>query len=537
MARVEFAAPLRHRRFRLLYGGTAVSAIGDWMDYLALIVLISFRWGGGPGDLAALALAMVAPWVLIAPVAGVLADRVADKRRVLILTDLARCALVAGYLAAPGIEVLLVLVFCKNACSTLFNPTYQATVVRVVPKDDLLQATALGVFTGQIAKVVGPALGGLVVAGIGVRGAFAVDALTFLVSVAFLSRLDLPPRAPEPAPGDGPAGAAGSGRGGRARGLWAEFAEGLRFIARSPALLTVTLSMAATLFLVLTFDTLSPLALMELGIDESTLGLVVASVGAGAMCGAFATAQWGRGLDPFKVMGAGQFATGLLVCGIGAAVAAEWSGPRAVWTVYAFGIGLASSGIMVVYPYVLRRETPERLMGRVAAATGVLPTVLQLGAPPLSAALVVWQGLTFVLMYAGGGLAVIGLLLWLWRTGRRAPAPAPSPDRPAAPKSPAAPTPARQSAPVAPPGTTPEHTTAAHTTAEGAPMSDNLNALNAAGIPTGRIPESQRDVLAGLSAEEVAVLTSVKERMEAAVEVQAHTEKENEGTDIGVVIW
>ncbi|MEE1928284.1 MFS transporter [Streptomyces sp. TRM 70351] len=564
MARLAFAAPLRHRRFRLLFAGSAVSGIGDWMDYLALVVLIAYTWDQGPGGLAALSLAMAAPWVLVAPVAGVLADRIADKRRALILCDLLRCALVAGYFLAPGIEILLVFVLLKGVCSTVFNPAYQATLVRVVPKEDLLQATALGAFVSQATKVAGPAFGGLLVSGIGVRGVFVADAVSFLVSAAFLARLDLPPT-PRGAARPAASGATSPGRpaalerrrwAGRFRG---EFAEGVRFIAATPALLAVTLSMAASLFLVLTFDILSPLALKELGIGESMLGLVIAAVGAGAVTGTLVAAQWGRGWNPFALMGGGQVVTGALVCGIGAAVAAGLAGTTAVWVPVAFGIGLASSAILVVYPYVLRRETPEHLMGRVSATTGAVPTVLQLAAPPVAAALAAWQGLSFVLVCSGGGLAVTGLLLLLWSARRRprtaASVPASADGAPATAAAtesepPAATASAPRTAPEAPARTdapvnrhrrsTPPGSPAGSRPPEGpegAVMSENLRTLDSAGIPTDRIPEGQREVLAALSADELAVLTSVKERVDAAVEVQAHAEKDRDDTTVGVVIW
>ncbi|AXG81738.1 MFS transporter [Streptomyces paludis] len=540
MARLEFAAPLRHRPFRLLFAGSAVSGIGDWMDYLALVVLIAYTWQQGPGGLAALSVAMAAPWVLAGPAAGVFADRIADKRRAMILCDLLRCALVAGYFLAPGLSALLVLVFLKGVCSTLFNPVYQSVVVRVVPKEDLLQATALGMFTSQATKVAGPAVGGLLVSGIGVRGVFVADAVSFLLSAVFLAGLRLPPL--PRTTGQDAAGTEDEGspvlRGRVGSRFMTEFTEGVRFVVRTPALLVVMVSMAASLFLVLTFDVLAPLALHRLGIDESTLGLVIAAVGAGAAVGTVAMAQWGRRADPFTLMGGGQLATGGLVCGVGAAVAAGLAGSPAVWLPVAFGIGLSSSAIMVVYPYVLRRETPQHLMGRVSATTGAVPTVLQLAAPPVAAGLAAWQGLTFVLVCCGGGLAMLGLALCGWSIGRRrthrigstTSAPALSADRTPL-------TPARLDAPVAQPVplTRPEPPVGPFP--EGATMSDNLSALAAAGIPTDRIPAAEREVLQALSADELAVLTSIKERVDSAVEVQAHADKDKDDTWVGVGIW
>ena len=76
----EILAPLRHRSFRLLFGGQIVSDLGDWLDFLALIALIAYRWNMGSGALAALSVAVALPFAVIAPLSGVWADRLPRKR-------------------------------------------------------------------------------------------------------------------------------------------------------------------------------------------------------------------------------------------------------------------------------------------------------------------------------------------------------------------------------------------------------------------------------------------------------------------------
>ena len=69
------SSALRIRQFRLLVSGQLVSNLGDWIDYLALAVLIAYVWNKGPGALAALAVTIAIPWIFVAPFSGVLADR------------------------------------------------------------------------------------------------------------------------------------------------------------------------------------------------------------------------------------------------------------------------------------------------------------------------------------------------------------------------------------------------------------------------------------------------------------------------------
>ena len=151
-------APLRHRQFRLLFGGQVVSNFGDWFDFLALAVLIVYVWHKGPGSLAALAIVIAVPWIAVAPFSGVLADRW-PKKRVMIGSDLARAAAVIGLVVAPNLPVLLVLVGLKTVFSTLFAPAEQATIRLTVPEEDLHAANSLTQLVTQSSKVLGPALG------------------------------------------------------------------------------------------------------------------------------------------------------------------------------------------------------------------------------------------------------------------------------------------------------------------------------------------------------------------------------------------
>jgi MFS family permease len=390
-------APLRHRTFRLLFSGQLVSNLGDWLDFLALAVLIAYEWDRGPGSLAALAVTIAIPWAFIAPVSGVLADRW-PKRPVMVAADLARAALVLGLVFAPNIWVLLPIVFAKTVCSTLFGPAEQATIRATVPEDDLLAANSLSQLATQATKVVGPALGGLIVAVWTPRVAFAVDSATFLVSAAFLSRL---PRL-EVSPEEDEAGT-----------LLGELRAGLAYIAQKRTLLLAIASMSATIFLVFTFDTLSPLALQALGLGPSLFGFAIAFIGAGAVVGAIAIGTFGKRVAPFRLLGASKILAGLLVALLGFAAVAGIDAPAVVWLPAVLGIGLASAGVLVAFPTIIQLETPPSMMGRVFATAGALPTTLQLVAPIVGATVATAVGVSWVLLVAGLALAVVGAAVFV----------------------------------------------------------------------------------------------------------------------------
>lgn len=401
------SAPLRHRQFRLLFSGQLVSNLGDWLDFLALAVLIAYVWHKGPASLAALAIVIAVPWIVVAPFAGVLADRW-PKRALMIGADLARAAIVTGYVFAPDVGVLLVLVGLKTVCSTLFSPAEQATIRIVVPEEQLHAANALAQLVVQSTKVIGPTLGGLLVAISSPRTAFAVDAATFVCSAAILSRLG-PISAHAGQVHDEEADDFAAG------GIWRELVEGTRYIASRPALLTCIASFSAATFLLLAFDSLSPLAFRQLGVSRALFGIAIASIGLGGVVGATAVGRLAADINPFILMGGGSVIVGGLVSLMGAALLTKAGVSHLVWAPVLLAVGVASAGVLIAVPTIIQRETPPELMGRVSATATSVPTVFQLAGPIVGAAVASWQGIGFTFIAAGGGLAGIGGIVMMLR--------------------------------------------------------------------------------------------------------------------------
>jgi hypothetical protein len=205
--------------------------------------------------------------------------------------------------------------------------------------------------------------------------------------------------------------------------------------------------------------------------------------------------QWGARANPFGLLGGAKLAVGALVALIGLAAIFDFDSAPAVWIPALLGIGFASAGVLVPYPTILQRETPPELMGRVSATAGSLPTVLQLAAPILGAALAEWQGVGFVLAVAGGGLALLGAIVLALRPPVGVGV-AVAPAEPVAPAGPA----------------------------------EALQALRMAGLPLAGITEAQRELLTHLAPEERAAIAEIGRRLESAhPEVVAHVDDEREG--------
>jgi len=511
------SAPLRLREYRLLFSGQCVSNLGDWLDFIALAVLIAYVWEMGPSALAALSIAIAIPWVFVAPLSGVLVDRW-PKKRVLIGSDLVRAAIVACLIVAPSLPVLLILVFLKTSVATFFGPAEQATIRMLVPESQLHSANALSQLVQQSAKVIGPALGGLLVAVTSPRVAFGVDAATFLLSAAILARMR-PIDDPRAARDDGEEDDEEEG------GYWAELREGLAYIAGRRALVLCIVGFGSTIFLLFCFDTLSPLAFQELGVSKALFGLAVAGIGAGGIIGTIAVGRYGGEVNPFVLLGGGTLVVGSCVALVGLALVSDLGLPPWFWTPLLMVVGIASAGILVASPTIIQKETPPELMGRVSTSATSIPTGLQMFAPIAGAALAEWQSVGFVFSTAGAALVLlgagvvaarvpVGVGVELAAAGAVADAAAPLEQASSDSDQFAA-------APAVMAGSTKVNGRAASARSESTKevSMSNADKLRDAGVG---IPDGGDDALDSLSAEEVDTLIAIKAKLEGADEVTGH---------------
>ena len=178
---------LRHRDFRLLLGGQAISATGDWLYNVSLVVYVFEQTGSG-GWVAATSLVRFVPYVLFGTLGGVIADRY-DRRKVMIVTDIAR-ALVMTVLtlvaAADGPAVAAIaLAGISTTFSSAYLPSIRAATPTLVGEDDLAAANTLTSTIDNVALALGPAIGGVLLLLGTPAVAFGVNAATFAVSALF----------------------------------------------------------------------------------------------------------------------------------------------------------------------------------------------------------------------------------------------------------------------------------------------------------------------------------------------------------------
>lgn len=225
-------ALLRNRRFTLLWLAQLVSSLGDWALYIVVPVTVY----KATGSKSALGIAFVCgtlPSLLFSLLGGVLADRW-PQRRTMIVTDLARMAAILLLLGVSStsrfgphdLGLFYIVSFLVASFSCFFGPARQSLMRVLVPQDDLMQANSL-VFTGtQATWLLGPAIGGLLLAVFSPKSVFVFDAATFAVSALLIRGIVLTP-ADLPVKKKAARGPAG---------VWMDAREGIAYLAASPIL-------------------------------------------------------------------------------------------------------------------------------------------------------------------------------------------------------------------------------------------------------------------------------------------------------------
>ena len=318
IGRRTFAA-LANPNYRRWYAGQGISLIGTWMQTIAQGWLVYTLSGSGTELGLVVALQMV-PVLILAPYAGVIADRV-DKRRLIIAVQavMGVLALILGLLTVTGAVQLwqvFVLAAALGVATAFDNPTRQSFVIELVGEEHVRNAVTLNSVLVNAARAVGPAVAGILIATVGVSVCFLVNSVSYLAVIASLLMLDRSALRPSlPAP--------------RARG---QLREGLRYVASTPALAIPLAMMAVIGALAYEFQVVLPIVAREtFGGGAEVYGFLTAAMGVGAVVG------------------------GLVVAGSGR------TGTRAVITAsFAFGVAILLAAAAPTLPHRDRRDDDRR---------------------------------------------------------------------------------------------------------------------------------------------------------------------------------
>lgn len=355
-------SPLAERNFRLALTSVAVSTGGDWLYNVALFAFV-FEATQSTSWVAAAGILRLVPYVLFGPYGGVVADRF-DRRRVMVASDLVRAALMFGLAAIANFSLhpslALAAAFACTTAGTPYLPALTALTPRLVPETSLARANALLSSVENVALLIGPALGALLLVAGSPTTAFAVNGVTFLLSAAFAAGMRLtgfvePIRKRRQGAMSGDGENAGAGR------------AGLRALAQQRDSLILAVLMTGIGFIYGTQTVLLVLLSEQtLGWGPDGFGWLMAAVGGGGLVAATLGNRISSTRRPAVVM-AGALCTSGVAYG-----ALTWlRDPPAVLAAMALD-GAATIVAHVLIVTTLQRTIRSDLVGRVFGAVEAL---------------------------------------------------------------------------------------------------------------------------------------------------------------------
>ena len=345
-------AAMRHRNYRIYWFGQFGSLIGAWMQSVAQPWLV-LQLGGTPLQLGTVIALMFAPSMILAPVAGVLADRI-DKRRTLMAVNAVAMVQAATLfvLAATGVvEIwhLYVLALVAGLVNAIEMPTRQAIAAELVPQDDLVNAIALNATSFNLSRVLGPAIAGVTIAAFGVAVAFGLNAVSYvsvliglwMLDGSAMRRIELPVELPS---------------------IRASLGEGIRYAAATPTVLWPLVLLGGMAALAMNFQTLLPLFTRDaLAMDSGGYGALFAAMGVGSLIGSLMLAFMANRRPMLRLILGGGAAFLALELALGFVQSPLLAFPLVI------GIGLASMLMVNTINVTIQNSVPDALRGRVMA--------------------------------------------------------------------------------------------------------------------------------------------------------------------------
>jgi MFS family permease len=352
----RFVPPLlREQEFRRFWFGQTISAFGDQITYLALPIVAVLVLKADAAQMGLLTAIGLLPHLLFSLPAGIWLDRVRERRRLMILADIGRAAglalvPLAFVLNRLSIELLFGVAFAIGTLAVVFDISWNTFFVAVAKREQYVQANSLLSGSRSLSSMAGPAIGGILIQILSAPITLLLDALSFLGSAFFLSRI----HATEP-PIDHDPGT-----------VREQLGEGLSFIRHDPIVRGVLLSVATVNFFNFGVQALFILyATVNLGIEPGILGLALGAGAVGSVVGALIAGRVGRtlGIGRAYVLSLILFPAPLILVPLAA-------GPPlvilAILVLSEFGAGMGVMILDINAGAMLLARTPDRIRGRSA---------------------------------------------------------------------------------------------------------------------------------------------------------------------------
>jgi MFS family permease len=359
-ARLSAIAALYHRNYRLYWIGVVVSVIGYQLQFIGVGWLV-YRMTGSPFYLGLVGLFTAVPTIALSLIGGVIADRVSRLHLLMITQSIAAVSsfVLASLTITGAVQIwhILLLASVNGTFAAFDTPARQAMLPDLVEREDLMNAVALASAAWQVARVVGPAIAGILIAGFGEAVCFYATSIGYGVMLLMILQLKIQIQAAI-----------------KHENMWRNLVSGLSFVAKSPLFaIIIGLTFMNSLFGI-SYITLMPAFARDiLHAGAKGYGLLLTAGGIGAIMGSVLIASWGkRARRGFLMMG-GSSLFGVLL--IAFSLSRNFNAALALVMI----AGTANAIYMVVAQTVLQAEVPDELRGRVMGLYGLTWSLIPLG--------------------------------------------------------------------------------------------------------------------------------------------------------------
>ena len=404
---------LRQPNFAKLWFGGLISMTGDWILIVGLPFEI-YRRTGSTLATGAMVLAFLIPSILLGSVAGVFVDRW-DRQRLMVAINLVMAVVLLPLLAvdALGIWITYVVLFVGSSLELLFTPAEGALLPNLLenPDDDLVTANALNGMNNHLARLIGPAIGGVIVATGGLVAVAVIDAVSFLLAAALIASIRTPHARAE----------RHDSLEHETLNAWrrvlAEWRDGLLTVVHHPVLRALLVffvitrigeGLTATLFVPWTTDALNS--------DATGYGLLLSTQAIGGLAGAIVIGRLGSRLDPLRLVIVGSLVFGLIDLGLFTYPAIyPYIGPALVVMVV---VGVPGAAMMAGIATLEQTLASDSHRGRVIGALGAVGAVGSLVGAVAAGFLGQAVPVVLLLVVQGSGYVIASLAV-AWMTRRQ----------------------------------------------------------------------------------------------------------------------
>lgn len=338
---------LRHRNFRLLFFGTSLSQIGDFVQAMAQSWLV-WTLTGSPFLLGVVGFAQALPRLLLGAVGGAIVDRV-PRRRLLLSTQILAMAQAFSFWVLVYFDLIqfwqvIVLVLFLGTVNTINQTARHSLINNLVPRDDLMNAIALNSSMANLAKIIGPSIGGVLIGAIGVAGCLFVNAVSFLTIIVTLIVMEIPAlraKSKDEAP------------------LWREVTEGYQFLRSQRRLCSILFLTYGVALVGTPYSRFLPVFATDvLHAGPTTFGLLLSAPGIGAVISGVGIASLARlrRRTHFVAMSVYAFSLSLVLFSF-----SRWLPLSMLFLIL---VGASNIAIRAVANTVIQTETPPELLGR-----------------------------------------------------------------------------------------------------------------------------------------------------------------------------